>query len=1186
MNDDSSKEKDQNVLCEKLIHATDYVSSLFIVNDNDFCISFRFCDSSSRKYRVHVAIEDPICLGTTDCKALIDALLISSPGSAISPLTFRTLSMALQKKYHQVILPYFYGVEYILAMMPGISFERPPRNRFLITGILLKVENDNQISLTALTEIKMLYNLVLTCSTSDYGLCSRACRFIVAALRFLCPGNTVSIQQFLAETMVFCQICHFLGFEKQPITTAPGLFMFCSRFSASQLHLSDANFQEHPDLPNDIRNAINQVYPGNNEYASVHALPSQVQLAKSPFPCTIIQKTLYSDEMGTVHEGYYCGRPIMLRIIHGTTDNSLFASCVKHFLLLAPFKHIINVLDFYSTPEKGLIFENIDGEHGQKFVRSNFPFTESAVLSIAIDIARGILFIHEMGLVHNRLGLFNIIFRNGKALIRGLEFCFPNPELPRSWLSSHMLIQKKHDTILRSQSAILPLLSDNDHENNRTDNRSGQSSAHCLDSFIENSTPIYCDRIDVACFGVIIWELISGKVLLDIGGDKLTEQKLADLCFSKKQDLLQATSYYEDLQNIISQCWNENPNHRPTIRSVLSMLLDMEQKSTTASGMMTSKKEMSIVYNSSPIPRLLKNAERVFSKQLALQMLEEQLNQMHSAVLFEKRKTSYLNIHGETFDPMTSFEKRYGTVANRKVTYHQHKLTRLRKINSIMNTADALSNEASISLKTAVYTFAKPCINEMRRLEAYVMLGDEIMNEIEKGFSEPADCFDVDDIFDALTSPYQGPKSKHVSVLSSSHLLLVLSYRHVHPELRMNYGWAHRQRLSEQSYREISKRISRHACSIGAKTVSIWTDQHFSSLKSQDKWSNLCLFPYVIYPVLYFEDGENNHYRLWICAEHQLALSGAGIISEVYELKGIWRKTKNGFSGKHLSVRSALSNAASCLFPTIHEKETYHVSDRDEIVKWIKSLIFFSYGKGLWNISGLEINHADSEIAAAIVKHSNHGTWIEQCNRPIFYDGIVLRTSDGYISTVNDTEMLRSRGLKPWHGLFGWIPPLREIFNDGCQMDGTLIVESYTRGTIVEGESRGDKVVYAFLFQINHCGEICRSAIMELEELQCSPRTKVQNISVLSEFQFTIYSSQLTAINCMKKDKHLNFAPHLTVEDNMKRANIVMNGNYPSARFTTPPLSAVNEVLHEVEYRTIENMTDFKFVNGDEINWD
>lgn len=679
----------------------------------------------------------------------------------------------------------------------------------------------------------------------------------------------------------------------------------------------------------------------------------------------------------------------------------------------------------------------------------------------------------------------------------------------------------------------------------------------------------------MACFGIILWEMLSGESILTNDNNKMTEALLQTLVFDLQDDLLAVVDHLQNAtKDIIIKCWTPDPRERPKMEEVLKDLETLNatyEGSSSASDSQTAAGDRATRLQREEEYKRVITGGYVYTKSdygdgtSVLPSRGRGRNSSWDHVIFDDRD-------GNPFDALANYEKRYpGAAGRRETSERARRLLNYRKCINVMNSLEAARNP---SLWTSdAYHFCKPGINLFRRKEAFDVFGATIMSELDKGFSPAVRCQNVDDIFDALTKSYRGMSSDFgVPTVKESHLRLVLSYRHVHPRLRQQGGWPHRQRIPESGYRKVAHRISNYACSIRAKTVSIWTDQHFAGAQTSDSWANNCLLPYAIYPVVYHEEGDRNETRLWICAEHQLALSGEGIVAEVDELPGVWRKSsRNAVAGKLLPLVRGLVESSSCLLTDISSKETYHKDDRDEIISWAKALAFLGYSRDIWvDYKDMDFHSVSSEIADAVLKQGFSPTWIWVCRRERWEEGAVLRTSNRIIrGEITDR--------KGWHGLWDWIG-MHMDYEDESEIFATVQVENYTRVTTISS----DFGMYGFVFLIGVAGQICRCAVVRLC-IKGRP-VHVEEAFVMSDYDFTLHSISLQDIACMKVSTEEEGAMDLGFV--LPKLAEKPGKMFPSERIGRPSHDAVNYVLDAVGMPCVGENISFSFFNGYEIDWD
>lgn len=162
------------------------------------------------------------------------------------------------------------------------------------------------------------------------------------------------------------------------------------------------------------------------------------------------------------------------------------------------------------------------------------------------------------------------------------------------------------------------------------------------------------------------------------------------------------------------------------------------------------------------------------------------------------------------------------------------------------------------------------------------------------------------------------------------------------------------------------------------------------------------------------------------------------------------------------------------------------------------------------------------------------------------------------------------------------------MYNVGNEVLGTMIIEGYTRVTIVEDTINTNYYIYAFLFIIGAAGQIRRAAVLKLKKSNGNDRLNVQKFCVFSEYQFTIFANHLQEISCMEED--------LTSPRNIYSSEMPLgfrecfpaleHAAYHSMRIGSPSLLAVNVILNEINFPMITKISKFSFLDGYELQWD
>ncbi|KAL3538216.1 hypothetical protein ACH5RR_001582 [Cinchona calisaya] len=253
---------------------------------------------------------------------------------------------------------------------------------------------------------------------------------------------------------------------------------------------------------------------------------------------------------GLLHCGTYKNQSVAVkisRILDGYNKNSDLADKVekqfnREFTFLSRFHHP-NVLKFVAAykdpPVFCIITEYASGgslgsylneiEYDHKFL----PLKK--VISMALDIARGMAYIHSQGIVHRDLKPDNILVTEEFHLkVADFGLACEEAQCKRladgagtyTWMAPEMLKRKKS----------------------------------------------YNRKIDVYGFGLILWELVAGT-------DPLEDMTPAQVAFAVLKKNLRPPvpeHCHPTMRALIEQCWSSKPKKRPEFWQIVQILEQFE----------------------------------------------------------------------------------------------------------------------------------------------------------------------------------------------------------------------------------------------------------------------------------------------------------------------------------------------------------------------------------------------------------------------------------------------------------------------------------------------------------------------------------------------------------------------------------------------------------------------------------
>ncbi|KAF0467209.1 kinase-like protein [Gigaspora margarita] len=256
-----------------------------------------------------------------------------------------------------------------------------------------------------------------------------------------------------------------------------------------------------------------------------------------------IQKQIGKGGFGIVYKAEWkaCGLPIALKQLIIPMDEKTIQRFIKELKNLQKVCKHSNIIKFYGiTRDRGfynMVLQLANNGDLRKYLKINFSRLEwTDKLRMAHEILDGLKFLHKNDIIHRDLHSKNILVHDGKLLI-----------------------------------ADFGLSKD---ETSKTSN----ASVHGMQAYIdpqcfENITYKRSKKSDIYSFGVILWEISSGKPPFQ----SLNPYGIIIHIFNGEREIpIEGTpNLYIQLYE---RCWNYDPNQRPELEEISKKLLDLSRK--------------------------------------------------------------------------------------------------------------------------------------------------------------------------------------------------------------------------------------------------------------------------------------------------------------------------------------------------------------------------------------------------------------------------------------------------------------------------------------------------------------------------------------------------------------------------------------------------------------------------------
>ncbi|XP_078692771.1 uncharacterized protein LOC144922644 [Branchiostoma floridae x Branchiostoma belcheri] len=256
--------------------------------------------------------------------------------------------------------------------------------------------------------------------------------------------------------------------------------------------------------------------------------------SSQPVALKILKDDLLSD---TVSE-FLVEEDNLKRLQHPNVVRFLGSSCRK---TRAGRLELFMVLELCDTTLKRVVFlghQNVPAKH--KVDSPAFIRAREFLRTNALQIARGLSYIHGNGLVHRDLKLDNILMKRGTVKIADLGMAKPMEIIAGTCHAGALLYAAPEK--LRGE--------------------------------------VYNFKADVYSFGLLLWEMWYGTYAfknLDSTDDFAFVEKIKE---GTRPDLTGRTAPSSDWAALMQECWDGDPNRRPAAPTIADRLLDFKHPGT------------------------------------------------------------------------------------------------------------------------------------------------------------------------------------------------------------------------------------------------------------------------------------------------------------------------------------------------------------------------------------------------------------------------------------------------------------------------------------------------------------------------------------------------------------------------------------------------------------------------------
>lgn len=247
---------------------------------------------------------------------------------------------------------------------------------------------------------------------------------------------------------------------------------------------------------------------------------------------------------GKLYRGTYNGEDVAIKILERPENDPEKAQLMEQqfqqeVMMLARLKHP-NIVRFIGACRKPMVWcivtEYAKGGSVRQFLmkRQNRAVPLKLAVKQALDVARGMAYVHEFGLIHRDLKSDNLLINADKS-IKVADFGVARIEVKTEgmtpetgtyrWMAPEMIQHRP-----------------------------------------------YTQKVDVYSFGIVLWELITGMLPFP----NMTAVQAAFAVVNKGVRPIIPNDCLPTLSEIMTRCWDANPDVRPPFTEVVRMLENAE----------------------------------------------------------------------------------------------------------------------------------------------------------------------------------------------------------------------------------------------------------------------------------------------------------------------------------------------------------------------------------------------------------------------------------------------------------------------------------------------------------------------------------------------------------------------------------------------------------------------------------
>ncbi|KAM5565230.1 serine/threonine-protein kinase STY46-like [Rosa sericea] len=252
------------------------------------------------------------------------------------------------------------------------------------------------------------------------------------------------------------------------------------------------------------------------------------------------ERKIASGSNGDLYQGTFCGQDVAIKVLSTEHLNETMREFTQEVSIMRKVRHK-NVVQFIGActkpPNLCIVTEFLSGGSMYDFLhKQKGAFSLQSLLKVAVDISRGMKYLHQNNIIHRDLKAANLLM-DGNGVVKVADFGIAR---------------------VQAQSGVM----------------TAETGTYrwMAPEVIEHKP--YDHKADVFSFGVILWELLTGKLPYE----NLTPLQAALGVVKKGLRPTIPKHTNPMLAELMESCWQQDASLRPEFSEIVNMLRQMARR--------------------------------------------------------------------------------------------------------------------------------------------------------------------------------------------------------------------------------------------------------------------------------------------------------------------------------------------------------------------------------------------------------------------------------------------------------------------------------------------------------------------------------------------------------------------------------------------------------------------------------